>query len=758
MKKTLLLGAILVGAALLRAGYLLDPHIDSDQATFGLAAIHVLKGEFPIFQWGYHYLGTLQTYLDAFFFSIFGVSREVLNGVPLLLSLIFIWVTYLLGKELLDEKTGLWAAFWSAFGPYFLVLHGAWARHGYMETLIFGSLLLLLTSKLIYREVPTKKRSNLFFFWGLVAGTAWWTDFLILIYLMPCALFLWGKDKRMPLRREFLILLVGFFIGSAPFWIYNFQHHFASFEMFFSKEKFKVWPQLLDFFGRRLPLVLGARENNTLLWNLATIALYVFSALWLLVKKPLRSLLLPFACVGFVLVFTTLTRLGHGHTPRYALPLYSILPIFIARVLVTLQEKSHLAAVAFLLAFLAVNLRDNALSFPPLHPERIQLYREDQAIKQKMMHTLFDRKLEAAYCHEYWVGPLFTFDCREKIIFPHPYLDRYPLYTRQADSLFNPAFSAEGADDALEEALSAMNVRYEKLNAPPLDFYCNFKRVGVAVAEIPAQDWKCAASHNSEHAAWAVDRNMRSVWMTQSPQELGMTFTIELPEPEELAQIELYLGNALKGSPGEMEISLSADGNEWKRVGIVPKKWGYFWSGPHPFFHGHFGRMEVSFQPFEAKFVQFRLVTPDAHHPDYWALSEVILYRSLNQRYRTVTENDVEVLVRGLSKYSEYWIYADVWLSAHLRENYPALHVADTWQAPVDDKTLRMRLVDFSRPSLLIVTPETRRALAQTLKESQIKGAAKEAPPFTLFLLPAQTTEHKWYWTGKQLLLWKRVH
>jgi hypothetical protein len=50
---------LFAGGLALRLAYLATPGLDSDQAIFGLMAMHILRGEFPIFQWGYLYMGTI---------------------------------------------------------------------------------------------------------------------------------------------------------------------------------------------------------------------------------------------------------------------------------------------------------------------------------------------------------------------------------------------------------------------------------------------------------------------------------------------------------------------------------------------------------------------------------------------------------------------------------------------------------------------------------------------------------------------------
>jgi len=78
---------ILLIGILLRVGYIVTPGINSDQAIFALQGIHILKGEFTVFQWAYAYMGTIQSYLDAVAFCLFGPSRLVIDIIPTLVSI-----------------------------------------------------------------------------------------------------------------------------------------------------------------------------------------------------------------------------------------------------------------------------------------------------------------------------------------------------------------------------------------------------------------------------------------------------------------------------------------------------------------------------------------------------------------------------------------------------------------------------------------------------------------------------------------------
>ena len=271
------------------------------------------------------------------------MNRVVLNLVPLVLSLVFIFVTYLLGKEIQDKEMGLWAALFAALGPYYLVLHGAWARHGYMETLVFGSLLLLFTIKIVFPKKSQPNKNALYFWFGLTAGIAWWTNFLILYYFIACGLFLY-HHKKISLRGNFLWITLAFILGSSPFWIYNLSHDFASFHMFQSKGETEFGKNLYKFFYYHLPVILGARDINNGILNGVTLGLYGFSALWLFTRRHSRSFRLPMLFLLLLPLIFAFSRFGSLNTQRYLLPLYSVIPLFLAQTVVTLKVKNRVLA------------------------------------------------------------------------------------------------------------------------------------------------------------------------------------------------------------------------------------------------------------------------------------------------------------------------------------------------------------------------------------------------------------------------------
>src|SRR5258708_17975030 len=63
-------------ALVLRLWLIVHTHgvIDGDESLVGRQAEHILQGEFPVYFYGHAYMGSLEVYLVALLFAIFGPS------------------------------------------------------------------------------------------------------------------------------------------------------------------------------------------------------------------------------------------------------------------------------------------------------------------------------------------------------------------------------------------------------------------------------------------------------------------------------------------------------------------------------------------------------------------------------------------------------------------------------------------------------------------------------------------------------------
>ena len=56
------------------------PLTNSDEATMGLAALHIWRGaDFPVYFYGQHYMGTIEAYLSAPLVGLLGTTTVALR-------------------------------------------------------------------------------------------------------------------------------------------------------------------------------------------------------------------------------------------------------------------------------------------------------------------------------------------------------------------------------------------------------------------------------------------------------------------------------------------------------------------------------------------------------------------------------------------------------------------------------------------------------------------------------------------------------
>jgi hypothetical protein len=204
------------------------PHSNADEETMGIIAMHIAyHGEHPIFFYGQNYMGLLEEYLGAAFFQLFGVSVFSLRLVPVLFFALFLANMYLLTSLLYTKKLALITLILLSLGSSIMLDTELVALGGYSELLFFGSLSMLLASWLAISydqySSPRRKLRRLFAFgcWGLVGGLGFWTDFLMLGFILIPGLLLLAFCWRELLKGAVLPVVLGLVLGAFPLIVYN---------------------------------------------------------------------------------------------------------------------------------------------------------------------------------------------------------------------------------------------------------------------------------------------------------------------------------------------------------------------------------------------------------------------------------------------------------------------------------------------------------------------------------------------------------
>ncbi|WP_422770254.1 ArnT family glycosyltransferase [Plantactinospora sp. WMMC1484] len=219
-------GAVALGLGLLGLGYrlvlvlLTVPGSNSDEATFGLAALHIAAGEeLPVFLYGQHYMGTVQSYLAAPLFLLFGAGWVPLRIPLLLLYAAFVYLTYRLTRRLYSPWLATFTVGVLALGGERVVRDQITAVGGRPE--VKPAVLGLLLIALALGQRRSRHRWWGFGLFGLLTGLCVWDDWLILPYLaVAFGVLLLGCWREL-VRPAGALLVGGFLLGVAPLIVDN---------------------------------------------------------------------------------------------------------------------------------------------------------------------------------------------------------------------------------------------------------------------------------------------------------------------------------------------------------------------------------------------------------------------------------------------------------------------------------------------------------------------------------------------------------
>lgn len=204
------------------------PTTGTDEGTMGIEAMHIaFRGEHPIFFYGQYYMGTIEAYLGAVFFHLFGVSIFSLRLGMILLYTLFLLSLYALTRLLYTTKLALFSLLLLSLGGLDVLTQELRAVGGAEETLLFGTVILLLASWLALTAgqatMPQQKRWRWAAYsgWGFTVGLALWTHLLVVPFVLTGGMILLVFCQWELLSPATLFLLVSFVIGAFPLISFN---------------------------------------------------------------------------------------------------------------------------------------------------------------------------------------------------------------------------------------------------------------------------------------------------------------------------------------------------------------------------------------------------------------------------------------------------------------------------------------------------------------------------------------------------------
>jgi 4-amino-4-deoxy-L-arabinose transferase-like glycosyltransferase len=412
---------------------------NADEAVVALMARHILQGAHPIFFYGQAYMGSLDAYLVALGFLLFGEQVWVVRLIQAILYLAVLGTTFWLGKEALGTyRSGLLGVLLLAIPPVNVTLYTTISLGGYGEALVIGNLLLILALRLGRKPTPAGMA-----LWGGLAGLGLWADGLTLVYTLPALILMaWQLNKRLPRLAGWLA--AGGLIGALPWWLYAAQSGFGGLVMELLGSAVAVehttWLQrtglhLVNLLLLAVPAALGLRPPWAVEWlalPLLPLVLMAWgAAAWFWVSKmrepsQSRPAYRLFAgvtgtlCAGFLF-----TSFGVDPSGRYFLPLAVPLALVAGERAWSIDRVGKVALgnwgrIAFLGLILIFQLWGNlqaALRYPPgLTTQFDRQTVLDQRYMVELVEFLHEKGETRGYT-TYWVAYPLAFQSVEGLIF-----------------------------------------------------------------------------------------------------------------------------------------------------------------------------------------------------------------------------------------------------------------------------------------------------------------------------------------------------
>jgi len=698
--RPLLVGG-LVALGILRLALALSPpdlDIFADEARHGLAAMHILRGELPLFFYGQAYAGTLSDYLLALLFIVWGASPLTLKGLSFLLFLVHLGLTFSLAHRFLGPRTAAFAVLLAAIPPPVLFYWHHKAQQYYNLNLVLQDVVLLQTLVLLTGRRQVEGR---WFVLGFVAGLAMWTHYLAGVFVLPAAIVLLVHDPRAVLARRGWLAVGGFLLGTLPVWAYDLTHQFQSFQGLRGgaggTSLAEIGSHLVAFVRSGFPTLVAGWPPpgpRLALWA-AAVGLWAAGLLWTLARIRQRAVALLGGVVLLTFGLNVLTAYGRTlgtEDVRHLVPAYVGLPLLVGHAAAALDLRAPMLPRLGVGGLLLANL-----ILPRSEAWGLFGYRGASPEEAELRQSLDAREIRQAYGegHE-WKNRLLAW--REAVIVAHPYQDDYLPYAHAVDAADRLAFVLAADDPATRDlvmSLPALQVAARKTRVGRHLILEDLTARGPQRCVGPQRALRVSGMPPGGPAPETTDGHLATRWTTGRPRQPGDTLVVEWTGTEPLAGLLLLPGHHAD-VPSGFVVEHSQDGEHWAERYRIPRYRGpLFFSGPHPFVKLRRGRVEVRFDPTTVRY--HRLVHLGGDPVYYWSALEVFPLVPCREPPppRSVTALLGHLHARGIAfVYADHWLIARLTHDSHGRIRGPSLNADQNsygWRPiPVDQyETLR---------------------------------------------------------------------
>jgi len=414
---------------------------NSDEAIVGLMAKHILGGENFIYFYGQSYMGSLDAYLVALGFLLFGVKVWVIRFVQIFLYGLVIFFSYLfVDLSFQNKKIAFISSLFLVFPAVNVVLYTTVSLGGYGEALLLGVISFYIAA-LISRDLNNNKETYHAYFGllGFILGLGLYVNPISLTMVIPAMLYVtWkikksiGSKKRLYIHLIYLIIF--FMLGSALFWYSLLLTNGPSViqeiggsavaverESYFQRTISHIYSLIL--FGPTVILGLRPPWGVNFIGKLfiPVVILYWILMIYLFLKrKKYQSNQVPIfvALIGIIILVAggfIFTSFGIDPSGRYFLPIVFSLSVFSGYAIIKLKNKAIYALAIITIIFQVYGSWISGIREPFI---TTQFYSPAQVEHSKIddLQKFLIGEEEYYGFSNYWISYPLAFVSAEKII------------------------------------------------------------------------------------------------------------------------------------------------------------------------------------------------------------------------------------------------------------------------------------------------------------------------------------------------------
>lgn len=659
---------------------------------------HMADGsEWPAFFWGQSYMGTLEPTASVALAWLLGPTPFAVCLGTAFWGLLLLLAVRRWAADAGGPWAGVLAMATAAMGPPGYFQYMVSPRGGYALGLLLIVVILREGCRMAALAGTTREPSA--WRWGrlgLLAGLAFWNFWLVLPAVAAAGLLLLGAFRQRLFRRRTLLpALVGFALGSAPFWVYNVTHAWASFAPTSSGSAgIRGLPAVTRMLlAVRIPkmLALGAGPalDRVIEGALALLVATSLVMAWragrarrrsdtnvAAIASPTRWMARAMALFTALFAVAYLfSSFGRMNTPRYLLPFVPLLAVFTGVVTTRLAAGARLArsrtlrALAFAFAALlavaplvcyAISLR--------CHPRNAVRNDGWAEVTRGLAEELRARGVRVAIAdYALWGG---NWVANENPIFCCPRLERHRPFAEALEADEHPAVIENFR--GFDHFLAATGGSHTRLSVPGFRVSVDARPNPIVAVTLPPE---------SIAAARVADVSVRPALVDQIESTVvGIT-----SEPGHDACVELDLATTspvcgVRLWPDQrftfdiMAVEAPAPDGSWRRLTPPCVDSGFHWYGPTFFWGGPQHCVDFRFAPLKTDRLRLHFVSRKRQL--YTLLREI---RLLGPAPEPVPLPDPEAVARELIALGATRVHANRWLAARLRPLLPP----NVWVTPL---------------------------------------------------------------------------